>query len=187
MINKAEKRQKNCNQDLTRFLSEAGNLFSWFFLIESYQGLSRNLGVLEKIFQQNLPEMSRSYISYQSVYQVEVPSGSDLWSDQVQRTRCVPRLKLQGLGFVRVHNSMIRGHFGLGMAWSEVTSGWEWSDQRRIQAHISLIREDFERNWVWSDTISSGTIFFWFFVFFYREMLALPIGNQKQLSDQRFI
>ena len=31
--------------------------------------------------------------------QVEVPSGSDLRPDQVQRTRCVPRPKLQGLGF----------------------------------------------------------------------------------------
>ena len=40
-----------------------------------------------------------SIIIINKITQVEVPSGSDLWSDQVQRTPCVPRPKLQGLGF----------------------------------------------------------------------------------------
>ena len=48
-----------------------------------------------------------------------------------------------------------------------------WSDQKQIQAHISLSRENFERNWVWSQTFSSG--FFYFdSLFFYRGMLTLP-------------
>ena len=33
-----------------------------------------------------------------SATQVGVSSGSDLWLNQVQRTGCIPRPKLQGLG-----------------------------------------------------------------------------------------
>ena len=78
---------------------------------------------------------------------------------QVQRTRCVSRPKLRGLGIGSSAlnygkrslrsgdgliqrsfpdgNGMISGHFRLGC-----------SDQRRIRAHIILIRDDFEGNWV---------------------------------------
>ena len=59
---------------------------------------------------------------------------------------------------------MTTGHFRMGT-----------SDQRCIQAHFSLIRNQFE----W--------ILFWFFVLFYRAMLALPRGRKKQRSDYRHI
>ena len=40
---------------------------------------------------------------------------------------------------VRAHNSMIRGQFGLGMVWSEVTSVWGWYDQRSLRSGDYLL------------------------------------------------
>ena len=107
--------------------------------------------------------------------QVEVPSGSELYSDQVRRTRCVPRQKLQNSGIIPL-NSMIRGHFDLGMVWSGVTSVWGLYGQRSPQDGNGLIRgefkrtlealrEEFERNWVWPETTSRGILFDFLFCF----------------------
>ena len=55
---------------------------------------------------------------------------------------------------VPAHNSMIRGHFGLGMVWSEVTSVWWWSDQRSLRCGDGLIRGHFGLGMVWSEVTS---------------------------------
>ena len=57
---------------------------------------------------------------------------------------------------VRAHNSMIRGHFGLGMVWSEVTSVWGWYDQRSLQSEDGMIRCHFGLGMVWSEADSSA-------------------------------
>ena len=76
--------------------------------------------------------------------QVGVPSGSDLWSDKVLHTRCAPGPNYGVWDLIRAPNNMImydqrslrsgdgmiRGHFGLGMVWSEVSSFWGWYDRR---------------------------------------------------------
>ena len=82
---------------------------------------------------------------------------------------------------VRAHNSMIRGHFGLEMVWSEVTSVWGLSDQMRSKAHISRIRGDFELIWVWSETISKGIVFD--LLFFLRQQKEAFWSQTHQESD----
>ena len=52
---------------------------------------------------------------------------------------------------VPAHNSMIRGHFGLGMVWSDVTSVWGWYDQRSLRSGDSMIRGHFGLGMVWSE------------------------------------
>ena len=52
---------------------------------------------------------------------------------------------------VPAHNSMIRGHFGLGMVWSEVTSVWGWYDQRSLRCGDGMIRGHFGLGMVWSE------------------------------------
>ena len=52
---------------------------------------------------------------------------------------------------VPAHNSMIRGHFGLGMVWSEVTSVWGWYDQRSLRSGDGMIRGHFGLGMVWSE------------------------------------
>ena len=74
--------------------------------------------------------------------QVEVPSGSDLWSNAHGE---FPDKNYKFWDLVPVHNSMIRGHFGLRMVWSEVTSGW-----------FILIRGGFKGTLVWSEKILSA-------------------------------
>ena len=81
-----------------------------------------------------------------------------------------------GLGMVwseslRSGDRMIRGHFGLGIVWSEVTSVWAWHDQRSLQDGNGLIRGGFKRTLVWSETISSG--FFFDFLFCFTERCSL--------------
>ena len=49
-------------------------------------------------------------------------------------------------------NGMIRGRLRMGIVWSGVTSGWEWYDQRPFWAHIQRTR-CFERTLVWSEVI----------------------------------
>ena len=73
---------------------------------------------------------------------MEVPDGSDERTRFVSRPR-LPRLQRLGIGLSAQKPEQgsdvrpIRSHFRL-----------DWSDQRRIQANISLIREDFVRSWV---------------------------------------
>ena len=55
---------------------------------------------------------------------------------------------------VRAHNSMIRGQFGLGMVWSEVTSVWGWYDQRSLRSGDGMIRGHFGLGMVWSEVTS---------------------------------
>ena len=65
------------------------------------------------------------------------------------------------------------------MRWSGQRSIWyEKSDHRWNRAHLGLIRNVFERNWVWWGTNSSA-FFFHFYLFFYWQMLALPRGSHK--------
>ena len=97
-------------------------------------------------------------------------SGSDLWSDQVQRTRCVPRPKLQALGFgssAQYYDQSAQYYdprdFGLGMVWSEVILVCGWYDQRSLQDGNGQIRGGFKRTLVWWEIISSKYFFFWFF------------------------
>ena len=108
------------------------------------------------------------------------------------------------------HNSMIRGHFGLGMVWSEVTSVWGWYDQRSLRSGDGMIRGHFGLGMVWSEVTSGWewsdqrriqahislirdhferNFFFliFLFFFFYREMSALSRGNKKQHSNHRHI
>ena len=59
---------------------------------------------------------------------------------------------------VRAHKSMIIGHFGLGMVWSEVTSVWRWYDQRWLQDENGLIRCGVKRALVWSEKILSAIV-----------------------------
>ena len=55
---------------------------------------------------------------------------------------------------VPAHNSMIRGHFGLGMVWSEVTSVWGWYDQRPLRSGDGMIRGHFGLGMVWLEVTS---------------------------------
>ena len=55
---------------------------------------------------------------------------------------------------VPAHNSMVRGHFGLGMVWSEVTSVWGWYDQRSLRSGDGMIRDHFGLGMVWSEVTS---------------------------------
>ena len=55
---------------------------------------------------------------------------------------------------VPAHNSMIRGHFGLGMVWSEVTSVWGWYDQRSLRSGDGMIRDHFGLGMVWLEVTS---------------------------------
>ena len=52
---------------------------------------------------------------------------------------------------VPAHNSMIRGHFGLGMVWSEVTSVWGWYDHRSLRSGDGMIRGHFGLGMGWSE------------------------------------
>ena len=54
-----------------------------------------------------------------------------------------PEKKYRVWDLVRAHNGMIRGHFGLGMARSEVTSVRGWYDQRSLQDGNGMIRGHF--------------------------------------------
>ena len=83
-----------------------------------------------------------------------MPSGRELWSDQVQQTRCVHTPKLQVWVLVRAHNSMIRGHFGLGMVWLEVTSVWGCYGRRSLRSGDAMIRGHFGLGVLWSEVTS---------------------------------
>ena len=50
---------------------------------------------------------------------------------------------------VRAHLSMIRGHFGLGMVWLEVFSGWYSSDHRPLSKRTIVYL-------VWEDSLIRG-------------------------------
>ena len=131
--------------------------------------------------------------------QAEVPDGSDLRSRPNSRHKVCLQTKItrSGIWFERT------------IVWSKVTLIWGWSHQRsvpdgyglirghfllegfdrwRIQAHVSLIREDFERNWVWSETISI-TFFSLSFscIFLTERSLLSKEATKKQHSDQRHI
>ena len=54
----------------------------------------------------------------------------------------------------RAHNSMIRGHFNLGMVWSEVTSAWGWYGQRSLRPGDAMIRGDFGLGMIWPEVTS---------------------------------
>ena len=88
--------------------------------------------------------------------QVEVPFGSDFWSDAIPTHMvCFSRTKLQGSG---AHNSMVRGHFPMVVVWSEVICVWDslirgalsnalkydQYDQRSLRSGDDLIRGHFE-------------------------------------------
>ena len=81
---------------------------------------------------------------------------------------------------LRSGDSMIRGHFGLEVVWSGVTSVWGWYDQRSLQDGNGLIRSEIKLTLVWSETISNGFLY-WFLVLFYQTMLALPRGNKSSI------
>ena len=192
-------------------LKDAGALRWKKFFFHRYSPL-----ILHYFWTKTRPGPGLAHLRYHTS-QVEVPSGSDLWSDQVQLARCVPRPKLQGLGFgssaqwydqrsLRSGDGMIRGHFVLGMVWSEVTSVWEWYDRRSLRSGDGMIRGHFGLGMVWSEVTSGWEwseqrrsqahislirdnierkIFNWFSVLFYRAMLVQPRGNKKQHSDRR--
>ena len=78
--------------------------------------------------------------------QVEVQIQVGLWSDPVERTPVCSQTEITGSGrkFERATVWM------MVWRWSDQRSIWsKKSDHRRIRAHLSLIRGNFERNWVW--------------------------------------
>ena len=81
----------------------------------------------------------------------------ELTSDQTKSSAdgVFPDQNYRVWDLVRAHNSMIRGHFGLGMVWSEVTSVWGWYDQRSLQSGDGMIRGPFGLGMVWSE-VNSG-------------------------------
>ena len=82
---------------------------------------------------------------------------------------------------VRAHNSLIRGHFGLGMVWLEVTSVWEWYDKRSLRSGDGMIRGWFKRTLVWSET---G---FWAEIFSF-DLVSVPrdVGFAKRQQKAAF-
>ena len=110
----------------------------------------------------------------------------ELTSDQIKSNShgVFPDQNYRVWDLVLAHISMIRGHFGLGMVWSEVTSVWGWYDQRSLQDGKGLIRGGFKRTLIWSENNSSWFFFiFWFFI----ERCWLNREEKKQHSDQRNI
>ena len=75
--------------------------------------------------------------------QVEVPDGSDLWSDPSPTHMVSFQTKITGSGI----------WFERTLVWSEVTSIWGWCDQRSLPDGYSLIRG---QGMAWSEADSSA-------------------------------
>ena len=75
----------------------------------------------------------------------------EVTSDQTNAHGVFPDQNYIVWDLVPAHNSMIRGHFGLGMVGSEVTSVWGWYDQRSLWSGDGMIRGHFGLGMVWSE------------------------------------
>ena len=89
-----------------------------------------------------LSRQMKTVVNVWNTSQVEVPDGSDLWSDP---SSTFPDQNYRVWDLVRAQNIMIRGHFWMITIWSEVISVW-----------VGLIKGRFKRTSVWSEKILSA-------------------------------